>query len=164
MEKARSLTCAAVSILQVLTLRAGRLGKSWERVRSWPVPQTDINYCLRSQERLHKHKPDPLLPCVSPNCRRQTARLGTGSLCPQQEVFTNQRGLEPGQGFQGQASGVRFQGAAARLSRGGLAGPGCRATGSLLGVRAPPGSGHGIHRMRGHPRQHREMHLPKADM
>lgn len=63
-------------------------GKSWERAQSWPAPQTDINYCLRSQDGAGEAQAGPVATVISPNCRRQTASPGTGSLCPQQEVFT----------------------------------------------------------------------------
>ena len=57
MEKAKPFTCRVVIILQVLTLRARRLGKSREGAQRWPVPPADINYSQRSQGWLQKHKP-----------------------------------------------------------------------------------------------------------
>lgn len=58
-----------------------------------------------------KHRLDQSLQCLSPNCRRPAARLGTGSLHPQQEVFTNPAGPGAWSGIS-RTSQQRFQRAA----------------------------------------------------
>lgn len=54
-----------------------------------------------------KHRLDQSLQCLSPNCRRPAARLGTQApYTHNRRYLQTQQDLAPGQGFQGQASSV----------------------------------------------------------
>lgn len=126
-----------------LTLR----GKSWKRVQSWPVPQIDINYCLRSQDELEKHRLDPMPPRSLQTGGDKLPDRAQAPCAHNRRYLQTQQGLAPGQGFQGQAGSMCFQRAAESLSShvqmSRLAGPGCRAMGTLPSacVPAPPRSG-----------------------
>ena len=111
-EKAKSFTRMVVIIFRVSTLRARTLGKSWERVQSWPIPQSDINYGRRSQDWLAKHELDWSLPCTLQTAGEKLPAWAQAACAHNSRYLQTQQGLAPGQGFQGQAGSVCFQRAA----------------------------------------------------
>lgn len=123
--------------------KAGKiLGRSSE-VASAPDGHQVLSEKPRRPE---KHELDLSVQWISQTCRRQAVRLGTGSLRPQREVFTNPAGS-------GTCSGISrtslqcFQGAAewlnSQVQARSLAALGCRAPSLLLAAHrcSPPGSG-----------------------
>lgn len=140
MDKAKSFSWVVVVILQVWSWE----GNPGKELRVGQLPKQTSTIVSEAKMELEKHRLDPL-PLWSLQTAGDKLPTRAQALCAHNRRYL--QSLAPGQGFQGQAGSMCFQRAAESLSSHiqmrGLAGPGCRAMGSLPSacVCASPGSG-----------------------